>query len=52
MEITADNPAAPVYSGGFGGDDGSSAPDRLARTGCTITVALPLHAIQQGDGLS
>ncbi|WP_423396445.1 hypothetical protein [Burkholderia sp. LMG 21824] len=48
MDITA----APVYSGGFGDDDGSSAPDLLARTGCTIIVALPLHAIQQGDGLS
>ena len=49
MDITADNPAAP---GGFGGDDGSSARDLLARTGCTIIVALSLHAIQQGDGLS
>ncbi|WP_175951901.1 PAS domain-containing sensor histidine kinase [Burkholderia sp. BCC0405] len=42
MDITADNPAAPVYSGGFGGDDGSSARDLLTRTDSLTFGGTPL----------
>ncbi|WP_175867128.1 PAS domain S-box protein [Burkholderia contaminans] len=42
MEITADNPAAPVYSGGFGGGDATAARDGLTRTDALTFGGTPL----------
>ncbi|MDN7875018.1 PAS domain S-box protein [Burkholderia aenigmatica] len=42
MEITADNPAAPIYSGGFSGDDATAARDMLTRTDALTFGGTPL----------
>ncbi|AXF24023.1 hypothetical protein CUJ89_27130 [Burkholderia pyrrocinia] len=42
MEIAADNPAAPVYSGGFGADDATGAHDALRRTDSLMFGGTPL----------
>ncbi|WP_436968402.1 PAS domain-containing sensor histidine kinase [Burkholderia multivorans] len=42
LEITADNPGAPVYSGGFGADDSTAARDMLRRTDSLTFGGTPL----------
>ncbi|OXJ07103.1 PAS domain S-box protein [Burkholderia sp. HI2500] len=42
MKITADNPAAPIYSGGFSGDDATVARDMLTRTDTLTFGGTPL----------
>ncbi|WP_321850751.1 PAS domain S-box protein [Burkholderia diffusa] len=42
LEITADNPAAPVYSGGFGTGDSTAAGDMLQRTDSLTFGGTPL----------
>ncbi|MDS0792262.1 PAS domain S-box protein [Burkholderia pseudomultivorans] len=42
VEITADNPGAPVYSGGFGAGDSTAARDMLLRTDSLTFGGTPL----------
>ncbi|MBR8285366.1 PAS domain S-box protein [Burkholderia cenocepacia] len=42
LEITADDPAAPVYSGGFGAGDSTAASDMLRRTDSLTFGGTPL----------
>ncbi|KWA18945.1 histidine kinase [Burkholderia territorii] len=50
LEITADDPAAPVYSGGFGAGDSTAASDMLRRTDSLTFGGTPLSLHYSAPG--